>query len=72
MFEVWDVFLVLLLLLPNDEALLMALLSPAQPCAVHNGRLVNWPFDSVAHPLLANWGLINEVLTFLALPPCLE
>lgn len=71
-FEVWDVFPVLVLLLPNDEALLMALLSPAQPCTAHNGRLVNWPFDSDAHPLLTNCRLINEVLTLLALPPCLE
>lgn len=72
MFEVWDVFPVLVLLLPNDEVLLMSLLSPVQPCAAHNGLLVNWPFDSNAHTLLANWGLINEVLTLLALPPCLE
>ena len=37
----------------------------------HNGLLVNWPFDSDGHPLVANWGMINEVLTLhFALPPC--
>lgn len=59
-------FHVLVPLFPNDESLLMVTLS----CAAHNGRLVNWPFDSDAHPPEANWGLINEVLTLLALPPC--
>lgn len=39
-------------------------------CGARNGLLVNWPFDSDAHPPVANWGLINEVLTLLALPPC--
>lgn len=38
-------------------------------CGARNGLLVNWPFDSDAHPPVANWGLINEVLTLLALPP---
>lgn len=51
----------------NDEFLLMA----GRSCAAHNGFLVNWPFDSEAHPLVANWGLINEVLLLLSLPLCL-
>ena len=44
-------------------------LSPVLLRGAHNGLLVNWPFDSDAHPPTANWDLINEVLTLLALPP---
>lgn len=68
--EAEAVFPVLDPLFPNDESLLMASLSPVWLCGAHNGLLVNWPFDSDAHPPVANWGLINEVLTLLALPPC--
>ncbi|CAB1461004.1 unnamed protein product [Pleuronectes platessa] len=40
--------------------LMMNLFEQSASLVAHNGLLVNWPFDSDAHPPTANWDLINE------------
>lgn len=56
------------LLFPNDEFPLMVRSLAVGSVGAHNGLLINWPFDSDAHPPVANRGLINEVLALLRAP----